>query len=160
MTHRQRAAVAGRQAQHRRPDDPVRLAANAAQETAALVTSLRDFIRDVPELDPIPASVAVATQGPLRSLGNRDQAGSGAGAGRAVAGTVRWAAEVGAAAVSAAVAQPTGRIARKTTGRVRIEASMPASLKRRRKTAPLRACAVRRRRSLAARSAARPPPLP
>ena len=70
-------------------DDQVRLAALAAQEmaagrpveTAALVTSLRDFIRDVLELDPIPASVAIPKQGPLRSLGSRDKGGGGAAAG-------------------------------------------------------------------------------
>ena len=67
-------------------DDQVRLAALAAQEmaagrpveTAALVASLRDFIRDVLELDPIPASVAIPKQGPLRSPGSRDKAGGGA----------------------------------------------------------------------------------
>jgi hypothetical protein len=79
-------------------DDQVRLAALAAQEmaagrpveTAALVTSLRDFIRDVLELDPIPASVAIPKQGPLRSPGSRDKGGAGAasgsGAGRGGAG--------------------------------------------------------------------------
>ena len=68
-------------------DEQVRLAAHAAQEmaagrpveTAALVTSLRDFIRDVLELEPIPASVAIPKQGPLRSLGSRDKAGGAAG---------------------------------------------------------------------------------
>ncbi|OWQ47292.1 hypothetical protein CDL60_10355, partial [Roseateles noduli] len=48
-------------------DEQVRLAAQAAQdmvtgkpvETAALVASLRDFIREVLELDPIPASVVI-----------------------------------------------------------------------------------------------------
>ena len=67
-------------------DDQVRLAAHAATEmaagrpveTAALVTSLRDFIRDVLELDPIPTSLAIPKQGPLRSLGSRDKAGGGA----------------------------------------------------------------------------------
>ena len=67
-------------------DDQVQLAAHAATEmaagrpveTAALVTSLRDFVRDVLELDPIPASLAIPKQGPLRSLGNRDKAGGGA----------------------------------------------------------------------------------
>ena len=67
-------------------DEQVRLAAHAATEmgagrpveTAALVTSLRDFIRDVLELDPIPASVAIPKQGPLRSLGSRDKAAGGA----------------------------------------------------------------------------------
>ena len=66
-------------------DDQVRLAAHAATEmaagrpveTAALVASLRDFIRDVLELEPIPASVAIPKQGPLRSLGARDKAGAG-----------------------------------------------------------------------------------
>ena len=66
-------------------DDQVQLAAHAATEmaagrpveTAALVTSLRDFIRDVLELDPIPTSLAIPKQGPLRSLGSRDKAGGG-----------------------------------------------------------------------------------
>ncbi len=73
-------------------DEQVRLAAHAAQEmasgrpveTAALVTSLRDFIREVLELDPIPSSLAIPKQGPLRSLGSRDKggaAGGGAGGG-------------------------------------------------------------------------------
>jgi type II secretory pathway pseudopilin PulG len=68
-------------------DDQVRLAAHAAQEmadgrpveTAALVTSLRQFIREVLELDPIPASLVIPKQGPLRSLGSRDKGGAGAG---------------------------------------------------------------------------------
>ena len=68
-------------------DGQVRLAAHAATEmaagrpveTAALVTSLRDFIRDVLELDPIPASLALPKQGPLRSLGARDKGTAGAG---------------------------------------------------------------------------------
>jgi len=76
-------------------DDQVRLAADAAQEmaagrpveTAGLVASLRDFIRDVLELDPIPASLVIPKQGPLRSLGSREKtggaaAGSGGGGGR------------------------------------------------------------------------------
>jgi len=70
-------------------DDQVRLAAQAAQEMAsgrpvemaALVTSLRDFIRDVLQLEPIPASLAIPRQGPLRSLGNREKAGGGGGKG-------------------------------------------------------------------------------
>ena len=68
-------------------DEQVRLAAHAATEmaagrpveTAALVGSLRNFIRAVLELEPIPASVAIPKQGPLRSLGARDKAGAGAG---------------------------------------------------------------------------------
>jgi len=68
-------------------DDQVRLAAHAATEmaagrpveTAALVKSLRDFIRDVLELDPVPASLEIPKQGPLRSLGSKDKPGGGAG---------------------------------------------------------------------------------
>ena len=68
-------------------DAQVQLAAHAATEmaagrpveTAALVTSLRDFIRDVLELEPIPASLAIPKQGPLRSLGARDKAGAAGG---------------------------------------------------------------------------------
>ena len=75
-------------------DEQVRLAAHAAQEmaegrpveTAALVTSLRDFIRDVLELDPIPPSVAIPKQGPLRSLGSRDKAAGANGSGGGKAG--------------------------------------------------------------------------
>jgi type II secretory pathway pseudopilin PulG len=66
----------------------VALAAHAAQEmvagrlveTAALAASLREFIRAVLELEPIPASLAIPKQGPLRSLGNRDKGGAGSGA--------------------------------------------------------------------------------
>src|ERR1700760_1680451 len=69
-------------------DEQVQLAAHAATEmaagrpveTAALVGSLRGFIRDGLEREPIPASVAIPKQGPLRSLGARDKAaGSGDG---------------------------------------------------------------------------------
>ena len=71
-------------------DEQVRLAAQAAQdmvtgkpvETAALVASLRDFIREVLELDPIPASVVIPKQGPLRPAGSGGGKGGGA-AGRA-----------------------------------------------------------------------------
>ena len=70
-------------------DDQVRLAVHAAQEmaagrpveTAALVTSLRDFVRDVLELDPIPTSLVIPKQGPLRSMGSREKAGGAAGSG-------------------------------------------------------------------------------
>ena len=68
-------------------DEQVRLAAQAAQdmvtgkpvETAALVASLRTFIREVLELDPIPASVLIPKQGPLRPAGSGGGKGSGAG---------------------------------------------------------------------------------
>jgi heme exporter protein D len=55
-------------------DEQVRLAAHAAHEmaqgrvvpTADLVVSLRDFIRQALDLDPIPASVTIPRQGPAR----------------------------------------------------------------------------------------------
>jgi hypothetical protein len=80
-------------------EEQVRLAATAAAELAAgrhvhtheLVVSLRDFIRGVLDLDPVPASVEIPRQGPARpsatggkSGGGRDdarQGGSGRGGG-------------------------------------------------------------------------------
>lgn len=55
-------------------EEQVRLAAKAADdmaagrlvETAALVVSLRNFIREVLDLDPVPADIAVPKQGPAR----------------------------------------------------------------------------------------------
>jgi hypothetical protein len=55
-------------------EEQVRLAANAATElaagravhTAELVVSLRDFIRGVLDLDPMPADVTIPKQGPAR----------------------------------------------------------------------------------------------
>ncbi len=59
-------------------DEQVRLAAQAATdmaagrrvETAALVVSLRAFIREVLELGPVPAGLAIPNQGPLRTGGS------------------------------------------------------------------------------------------
>lgn len=73
--------------------EQVRLAAQAASdmvagrqiETAALVVSLRDFIREVLELDAVPADLTIPKQGPVRSpaggRGNAANAGGKAGAG-------------------------------------------------------------------------------
>ena len=63
--------------------EQVRLAAQAANdmvagrevETAALVVSLRTFIREVLDLDAVPADVAVPKQGPLRPSGASARAG-------------------------------------------------------------------------------------
>ena len=78
-------------------EEQVRLAARAAGdmvagrpvETAELVVSLRTFIRDVLDLDPLPASLSVPRQGPLRPAaaggargGRAGRAGNGSGAGR------------------------------------------------------------------------------
>jgi hypothetical protein len=79
-------------------EDQVRLAARAAEDmvagrtvhTAELVVSLRTFIRDVLDLDPLPSTLSIPRQGPLRppvggasSRGARgERAGAGAAAGR------------------------------------------------------------------------------
>lgn len=71
--------------------EQVRLAVQAADdmvagrriETAALVSSLRDFIREVLELDAVPADLVMPKQRPLRSVaagGRSGNAGAGAGA--------------------------------------------------------------------------------
>ena len=73
-------------------EDQVRLAAAAARdlaagrpvETAALVASLRDFSRQALDLAPVPADVALPSQGPARpgSGGRgRESGGSGRGGG-------------------------------------------------------------------------------
>lgn len=75
-------------------EDQVRMAAQAAQDmvagrpvqTAALVTSLRAFIRQALYLEPIPSHVTIPNQGPLRPntsgpAGRRAGAAEGPGAG-------------------------------------------------------------------------------
>jgi hypothetical protein len=72
--------------------EQVRLAAQAANdmvagrqiETAALVLSLRNFIREVLDLDAVPADVPIPKQGPLRgqAAGGRGHAASAGGRGR------------------------------------------------------------------------------
>jgi hypothetical protein len=81
-------------------EEQVRLAAQAARdmtqgrpvETAELVVSLRNFIRDVLDLEAVPVDVAVPRQGPARpgatggrgrGEGGREERGQGAGGGRA-----------------------------------------------------------------------------
>lgn len=68
-------------------EEQVRLAASAANElaagrlvhTAELVVSLRNFIREVLDLDPIPEAIAIPKQGPARPASS---AGKGAGQGK------------------------------------------------------------------------------
>ena len=68
-------------------EEQVRLAANAAAELSAgrhvhtheLVVSLRDFIRTVLDLDPIPPDLALPKQGPARPSASRGK-GEGGGA--------------------------------------------------------------------------------
>ncbi|RZI91212.1 MAG: hypothetical protein EOP78_15630 [Variovorax sp.] len=74
-------------------EEQVRLAVRAANdmvagrpvETAELVVSLRTFIRDVLDLDPIPAEWGIPKQGPVRAggspaRGGRNERGNGGGA--------------------------------------------------------------------------------
>lgn len=65
-------------------EEQVRLAAKAASdmregrhvETAELVVSLRTFIREVLDLDPVPADVAIPKQGPTRPGGGASRGGA------------------------------------------------------------------------------------
>ena len=65
----------------------VRLAARAASDLAAgrpveiseLVVSLRDFIRNVLDLDPVPADAVIPKQGPLRPVASGRGGGKGGG---------------------------------------------------------------------------------
>ncbi len=81
-------------------DEQVRLAVQAANdmvegrpiETAALVVSLRTFIRDVLDLEPIPVHLSIPKQGPVRASGGAargargEQRGGAGGAGGARGG--------------------------------------------------------------------------
>lgn len=68
-------------------DEQVRLAARAATElaegrpvhTAELVVSLRDFIRGVLDLAPVPADLSIPKQGPTRPSGGAKGKGEGGG---------------------------------------------------------------------------------
>jgi len=68
-------------------EEHVRLAARAASDLAAgrpahtdaLVISLRDFIRQVLDLEPVPAGLAIPKQGPTRPGGSATGGGKGKG---------------------------------------------------------------------------------
>jgi uncharacterized membrane protein YgcG len=74
-------------------DEQVRLAASAASDltagrpvhTAALVVSLRNFIREVLELEPVPPGLSIPAQGPARPAsakgGGKGEGGQGGGKG-------------------------------------------------------------------------------
>lgn len=72
-------------------EEQVRLASRAAQElvegrpvhTHALVTELRNFIREALDLDPVPADVTIPLQGPTRPASG---GGKGGGSGRGEGG--------------------------------------------------------------------------
>jgi hypothetical protein len=96
-------------------EEQVRLAANAASElvagrpvhTAELVVSLRNFIRKVLNLDPVPAALRIPSQGPTRPApggkggkqeGARDERGGGKQGGGGAGGGGGAALGVGAGA--------------------------------------------------------------
>jgi uncharacterized membrane protein YgcG len=68
-------------------EDHVRLAGKAAADlaagrpiqTAELVISLRDFIRQALDLDPVPKSLVIPSQGPTRPQAGAGRAGKGGG---------------------------------------------------------------------------------
>lgn len=89
-------------------EEQVRLAARAAAElaagrpveTAELVVSLRNFIREVLDLDPVPADVAIPRQGALRPGAGGGRGGSadraaGRGTGRGGSGAAAGGAGMG-----------------------------------------------------------------
>jgi hypothetical protein len=95
-------------------EEQVRLAASAANELASgklvhtqeLVLSLRSFIREALDLDPIPAGLAIPQQGPARptASGGRDKAdkaegrqGAGGGGGMGMGGGVSGGVGLGSA---------------------------------------------------------------
>jgi hypothetical protein len=87
-------------------EEQVRLAAAAATElaagravhTAGLVVSLRNFIRGVLDLDPMPADVSIPKQGPARPGATRGGGGKGEGGEREGGGKQGGAMGGGAAA--------------------------------------------------------------
>ena len=104
-------------------DEQVRLAAQAATElaagrpvhTAALVASLRDFIRQVLDLAPVPPDLSIPLQGPARPSGakgrgegggERDGKGGGRGAGGGGAGGGGMAAGAGMGVVLSSDSDP------------------------------------------------------
>lgn len=104
-------------------DEQVRLAAQAATElaagrpvhTAALVASLRDFIRQVLDLAPVPRDLSIPLQGPARPSGakgrgegggERDGKGGGRGAGGGGAGGGGMAAGAGMGVVLSSDSDP------------------------------------------------------
>jgi type II secretory pathway pseudopilin PulG len=70
-------------------EEQVRLAARAADDMVAgrrieiteLVVSLRTFVRDVLDLDPVPPGLTIPKQGPLRTTGGGSSRGGERGAG-------------------------------------------------------------------------------
>ena len=80
------------------------LVAGQTVETAEIVISLRDFIREVLDLEPVPAGVSIPDQGPLRTAAsgartarNEGRGGGGGGGGGGAGGGAGLGAGVGLA---------------------------------------------------------------
>lgn len=95
-------------------DEQVRLAVQAATELAAgrpirtdaLVVSLRDFIRSVLDLEPIPPSLSIPKQGPARPVASKGKGEGAKGEGRQGGGA--GGAGMGAAGVGAGAGMGIG----------------------------------------------------
>jgi len=95
-------------------DEQVRLAAQAATDLAAgrpihtdaLVVSLRDFIRSVLDLQPIPSAVSIPRQGPARPVASKGKGEDGKGEGRQSGGG--GGAGMGAAGIGAGAGMGSG----------------------------------------------------
>ena len=87
-------------------DEQVRLAAQAAADLAAgrpihtdaLVVSLRDFIRSVLDLEPVPSSLPIPRQGPARPVASKGKGEGAKGEGRQGGGGGAGGAGMGAGA--------------------------------------------------------------
>ena len=95
-------------------DEQVRLAAQAATDlaagrpihTAALVVSLRDFIRSVLDLGPVPSSLAIPRQGPARPSASKGRSDGAKGEGRKGSGGAGMGAATGRGAASGRAQPP------------------------------------------------------
>jgi len=100
-------------------DEQVRLAAQAATDLAAgrpihtdaLVVSLRDFIRSVLDLEPIPSSLPIPRQGPTRPVASKGKADGAKGEGPQGGGGGAGGAGMGAAGMGAGAGMGIGATA-------------------------------------------------
>ncbi len=97
-------------------DEQVRLAVQAATDLAAgrpirtdaLVVSLRDFIRGVLDLEPIPPSLAIPRQGPARPVASKGKGDGAKGEGRQGGGGGAGGAGMGMAGMGAGAGMGVG----------------------------------------------------
>ena len=97
------------------------LVAGRRVETAALVVSLRNFIREVLELEPVPAHLVVPQQGPLRTGGGGGRGGGGGPGGKGGGGGGGGGGGMGGGGIATGGAMGLG------AGRARHEIEAPSS---------------------------------